>query len=67
VKMYLTNDEWYPVYGLSTENRYYLTQYVVDVSEEMLEKVKKLEKDFEEMQTVLEKLPKVKILPFERV
>lgn len=61
MKVFLTIDEWYLVYGLSTENRPYLSQKEVDIPAELLEEWNKLEDLFENMQEKLSKLPFKKI------
>jgi hypothetical protein len=61
MKLYLTKDEWYPVYGLSEENKPYLNQQIVDVTPEVFEAWKKLEEEFDTFQNMLHKLPKTSI------
>jgi hypothetical protein len=63
MKMYLTKDEWYPVYGLSNEDRPYLTQEVVDVAPELFEEWQKAEEAFEAVQEKLDKLKTTVIKP----
>ena len=67
MKMYLTKDEWYPVYGLSNEDRPYLTQEVVDVTPELFEEWQKAEEAFEAVQEKLCKLKTTVIKPTEKV
>jgi hypothetical protein len=67
MKMYLTKDEWYPVYGLSNEDRPYLTQEVVDVAPELFEEWQKAEEAFEAVQEKLYKLKTTVIKPTEKV
>ena len=61
MKMFLTEDEWYPVLGFSTEDRPYLRQISVDVSTELLQEWKEALLFFEAVQEKLAKLPKTKI------
>ena len=61
MKLFLTKDEWYPVYGLSEEDRPYLNQESVEVTSEIFEAWKKLEEDFDTFQTMLARLPKTTI------
>jgi hypothetical protein len=67
MKMYLTEDEWYPVYGLTEEDRPYLTQSVVDVPPELLKEWLEATEWFEAVQEKLSKLPTTVIKPTERV
>lgn len=67
MKMFLTTDEWYPVYGLSEIDKPYLSQKVVDVSPEFVEEWKEVEKLFEVVQEKLSKLPTTIIEPTEKL
>lgn len=57
MKVFIEATEWYPVFSLYKENKPYLTQHEVEVTEEFFDKVTKLEEAFEEMQEILAKLP----------
>jgi len=67
MKMFLTRDEWYPVYGLSEEDRHYLRQLVVDVSPELLKEWLEAEQLFESVQEKLSKLKATVVEPTEKV
>ena len=67
MKMFLTMDEWYPVYGLSNEDKPYLRQFAVDVSSEFVEEWKEAEQLFEAIQAKLSKLPTTRIEPTEKL
>ena len=61
MKLFLTKDEWYPVYGLSEENKPYLNQDVVEVTSEVFEAWKKLDEEFDTFQIMLARLPRTHI------
>lgn len=67
MKMYLTRDEWYPVYGLSEEDKPYLRQLVVDVSPELLKEWMEAEKIFDAVQEKLSKLKATVVPPTEKI
>ena len=61
MRMFLTEEEWYPVHGLSNEDRPYLRQLVVDVPPELVSEWKEALQLFEAIQEKLARLPKTKI------
>ena len=67
MKMFLTEDEWYPVYGFSTEDRPYLRQLSVEVSPELIQEWKEALDAFEKIQEKIAKLPTTKIPPTENL
>lgn len=67
MKMFLTKDEWYPVYGFSKEDKPYLRQLVVDVSPELVEEWKEAEQLFDAIQDKLSKLPTTTVEPTEKL
>ena len=67
MKMFLTRDEWYPVYGLSNEDKTYLRQFAVDVSPELVEEWKEAGQLFEAIQEKLSRLPTTRIEPTENL
>ena len=67
MKMFLTTDEWYPVYGFSKEDKPYLRQLVVDVPQELVDEWLEAEQLFDAVQEKLSKLPKTTVEPTERL
>lgn len=67
MKMFLTTDEWYPVYGLSTKDRPYLNQLAVDVPPELLEEWLGALQLFEAVQEKLDKLPYTRVKAIEKL
>lgn len=67
MRMFLTTDEWYPVYGLSELDKPYLYQKVVDVPSELVEEWKEAEQLFEVIQEKLSRLPTTRIEPTEKL
>lgn len=67
MKMFLTRDGRYPVYGLSEEDKPYLRQLVVDVSPELLKEWMEAEAVFEAVQEKLYKLTATVIAPTEKL
>ena len=67
MKMFLTEDEWYPVLGFSTEDRPYLRQLSVEASPELVKEWKEALLVFEAVQEKIAKLPTTKIPPTENL
>lgn len=67
MRMFLTTDELYPVYGLSELDKPYLSQKVVDIPPELVEEWKEAEQLFEAIQEKLSRLPTTRIEPTEKL
>lgn len=52
MKINIVTDEWYPVHVLVDENRY--RDYQIDIPEDKIEWIKRVYKEFDEIQTYLE-------------
>ncbi len=66
MKMYLDEDEWYPVLTLRKERFVYLTDSEVEVDTNIMEEYNRIMDEFHALQDVLNKLPTTKIKPTEK-
>jgi hypothetical protein len=66
MKMYLDEDEWYPVLTLRKERYAWMTDSEVEVDANIMEEYDRIMDEFDALQTVLNKLPITKIKPTEK-
>lgn len=64
MKMYINEEEWYPVFTLA-KNRgsVSLLAYAVEVDQNVAEEYKRIMDEFDALQDILSKLPTTKIEP----
>jgi hypothetical protein len=63
MKMYLEQDEWYPVYTLNVDKRAYLPSYEVELDQNLMDEYQRIMDEFDAFQEILHKLPTKKIAP----
>jgi len=63
MKMYLNEDEWYPVYTLRDDKLTYLPSYEVEVDPDIMKAYRRIMDEFSDLQEILLKLPTTKIEP----
>ncbi len=61
MKMYLDEDEWFPVLTLREKQYTYLTDTAVEVDQNILEEYKRIMDEFDALQDILNKLPKSRV------
>jgi hypothetical protein len=66
MKMYLDEDEWYPVLTLREERYAWMTELEVEVDANIMEEYNRIMDEFDALQDILNKLPTTKIKPTEK-
>jgi hypothetical protein len=61
MKMYIDEDEWYPVLTLRKKRYTYLTDTAVEVDQNFLDEYKRIMDEFDALQDILNKLPKSRV------
>lgn len=61
MRMYLDEDEWYPVYTLREDRYKFMNDLEVDVSSEFMMKYERIMSEFDDLQEELRNMPFVRI------